>query len=181
MNLVGERVYLRPLEKRDLPIIINWGKNPDLQRFMDGEYPQTIDEGEVWLEETKKNRHAVLVGIVTKDGRLIGDIELSHISWRRGDCELRIRIGEDADRNRGFGTDALSTILEYAFLQLGLKLVYLRVYSFNQRAIRCYEKCGLRKRGRLWRRSGNMAQEIILMQIQDDQFIASRKPGSATG
>ena len=74
----------------------------------------------------------------------IGDLELDHISWRRSEAELRIRIGEKEYWNKGYGTDAVRALLDLARNNLGLRHIYLRVYRFNHRAIRCYEKCGFR-------------------------------------
>jgi diamine N-acetyltransferase len=44
--------------------------------------------------------------------------------------------------DRGLGTDATLTLLEYYFEELKFDRLYLDVASLNKRAIRCYEKCG---------------------------------------
>ena len=45
-------------------------------------------------------------------------------------------------RDRGLGTEALRLALRYAFDDLELHKVYLRVLEYNHRARRAYEKCG---------------------------------------
>lgn len=172
MRLIGKKVDLRPIQEEDLPELIRWGRNRELQHFMDGEYPKDLGEAHQWLRQAEADRQTKLLAIVTKEDRLIGDIELVHISWRRRECELRIRIGEEEDRNRGHGADAIRTLLLYAFSSLHLERVYLLVYSFNKRAIRCYTKCGFRKEGRL-RRQNDREHEIILMEVLRSQCLPS--------
>jgi RimJ/RimL family protein N-acetyltransferase len=58
-------------------------------------------------------------------------------------------IGEKEYWNRGFGTDAIETLLGYLFDELGLNRVYLIADERNVGAIHCYEKLGLRKEGLL--------------------------------
>ncbi len=132
------------------------------------------------------DRHSQHYAISTHSHLLIGHIELDHIAWRSGDAELRIRIGEKAYWDQGFGTDAVRTLVRHAFSALGLTRVYLRVFAANRRAIRCYEKVGFRKEGRL-RRPGPDGGEVtlFLMRILRSEFFqgpraparaASRKP-----
>lgn len=61
-------------------------------------------------------------------------------------AELSIWIGHDF-RNGGYGTEALRLALGYAFSDLKLHKVYLRVLEYNVRAIRTYEKCGFHVEG----------------------------------
>jgi RimJ/RimL family protein N-acetyltransferase len=61
-------------------------------------------------------------------------------------AELSIWIGEGY-RNGGNGTEALRLALGYAFGELKLHKLYLRVLEYNTRAIRTYEKCGFRVEG----------------------------------
>ncbi|MCI2424239.1 GNAT family N-acetyltransferase [Saccharopolyspora sp. K220] len=49
---------------------------------------------------------------------------------------------------RGLGSEATQLVLEYAFTELGLHRVDLRVLAFNERAIACYTTCGFVIEGR---------------------------------
>ena len=90
------------------------------------------------------------------------------------EAELRIRIGEKEYWNRGYGTLALREILQRAFFEFRLDSVYLRVYTFNLRAIHCYEKAGFRKEAFLKRRLDENWKEILLMRIDKDRFVKSQ-------
>lgn len=104
-------------------------------------------------------------------GRAIGEVELDHIAWRSREAELEIAIFDPDRQSRGYGTDAVTTLLTHVFSTMGLRRVYLRVHAANAMAIRCYEKAGFRKKGRLQRcLEGNAAEEILLMSIDREQF-----------
>jgi RimJ/RimL family protein N-acetyltransferase len=73
-------------------------------------------------------------------GRLIGRLSLRQISQRKS-ARLGITLGADYV-GLGYGTDAIRTFLAYYFQELGFETLYLDVAAPNERAIRCYEKCG---------------------------------------
>ena len=56
-------------------------------------------------------------------------------------------IGNKDFWDRGYGTEAVRLLLRFGFLTLNLNNIRLTVHSFNERAIRCYEKCGFKRCG----------------------------------
>ena len=58
-------------------------------------------------------------------------------------------IGDKAHWNGGYGTDAVLTVLHFAFRQMNLNKVALGVFDFNERAMAVYRKCGFVEEGRL--------------------------------
>jgi len=90
---------------------------------------------------------------------------------------MRIRIGAKSLWDQGLGTEAVTVLLFHAFRNMNLSRVYLRVYDDNHRAIRCYQKVGFKKEGRLLRSNNNQPfREIILMRILKNEFV--RRNGS---
>ncbi|MBE3577450.1 MAG: GNAT family N-acetyltransferase [Limnochordales bacterium] len=163
MVLIGKMVKLRPLLPQDLPLIVASARDPQIQRLVDGAYPSSLAECAPWFNALKANRNHKHFAIIAPDNRFIGDIELDSISWRRREGELRICICNPNYWNRGLGTDAVATLAAYAFDQLHLRLIYLRVYRENRRAIRCYEKVGFRIVGWLRRPTEAGIREVYLM------------------
>jgi len=76
----------------------------------------------------------------------IGQIFIDEIFGNNADNQA---IGEKAYWSQGHGTDAVRLLLRYGFNELNLNRICLHVYSFNTRAIRCYEKAGFVLEGRL--------------------------------
>jgi len=168
----GEHIVLRPIQEADYPLLAKWGQDPELGRLLEGDYPRSLDDCPAWHRKIISSRHRQLWGIQLAAGGLIGDVELDHIAWRSGDAELRIRIGERQHWGRGYGTEAVRLLLSHAFSSLNLKRVYLRVFSFNERAIRCYRKAGFRREGMLVRRAPDgQRRTVLLMRILRDEFL----------
>lgn len=168
----GDLVVLRPLERGDFPSVVRWSQDSELSSLVDGGVPESLAECEEWYRKAKSDRYHQIMAIVAREtGQLIGDIELNHITWRNGHAEMRIRIGEKDHWDKGFGTDAIQVLLRYVFTHLHLSRLYLRVYTFNRRAIACYEKCGFRKEGLLRRpdEAGN-PREIMLMRVLREEY-----------
>ena len=172
MLITGDKVQLRPITAADFTRIVTWSNDVEVCRYIDGDFPATLDDCQIWLQRADSDRHNQRFAItILENSELIGDIELDHITWRSGDAELRIRIGERNHWDKGYGTDAVRALLSHAFVHMNLSRIYLRVFSENQRAIRCYEKSGLKKEGRLMRRSeSGQPREILLMRILKQEF-----------
>jgi RimJ/RimL family protein N-acetyltransferase len=64
--------------------------------------------------------------------------------WADQVAWLGIGIGEPDYRSRGYGSDTLRLLLNYAFNELGVWKVQLSAVGDNARAIRAYEKVGFR-------------------------------------
>lgn len=171
MIIRGEKVSLRPITPSDLPRLVEWSQDPEVKRHLEGDYPLNLEEASIWFRSMLSDRHNKRWAIVAADGHLIGDIELDHITWRSGEAELRICIGEKAYWDQGYGTDAVSTVCRHAFDDMQLQRVYLRVFADNPRAVRCYAKAGFRKEGRLRRpdQSGTL-REIFLMRLLQTEY-----------
>jgi RimJ/RimL family protein N-acetyltransferase len=88
-------------------------------------------------------------------------------------------IGDPAYWDGGYGTDAVRTLLDHVFLQMGLKKVYLHTLVWNTRAQKCFRKCGFSECGRV-ARSG---YDFILMEMKrpDKLHDAARSGTSAPG
>lgn len=95
-----------------------------------------------------------------------------HIDNKNRSAECIIDIGEKNMWGKGIGSSAMSLILEFAFGELNLHRVCLQVFSFNERAIKLYEKMGFSHEGRLRHalyRSGNW-HDIVLMSILKSEY-----------
>jgi RimJ/RimL family protein N-acetyltransferase len=58
-------------------------------------------------------------------------------------------IGDKEYWSRGYGTDAILTMLRYGFEELNLNRVDLTCDQRNARGIACYLKCGFIEEGRM--------------------------------
>ncbi|MCG7346293.1 GNAT family N-acetyltransferase [Sporosarcina sp. ACRSL] len=106
----------------------------------------------------------------------IGVTSLINIDTKNRNAECIIDIGEKDYWGKGYGTEALDMLLEYAFLELNLHRVSLRVFSFNERAIHIYQKLGFVKEGVMREslyRNGEW-HDIIIMGILKREYLSKR-------
>ena len=78
---------------------------------------------------------------------MVAFVSLEDILWAHGVAWLGIGIGDRDQWGKGYGRDAISLVLSYAFRELNLHRVQLSVFEYNERAIALYEKLGFRQEG----------------------------------
>jgi RimJ/RimL family protein N-acetyltransferase len=109
-------------------------------------------EEEDWLENLKNRKDTIHFSIVisNKDDSdiLIGNCGIHDINWKNRVGEAGIVIGERPYQNKGYGSEAMELLLEYAFSTVNLNRIELNVYDYNSRAIKLYKKLGFTEEGR---------------------------------
>jgi RimJ/RimL family protein N-acetyltransferase len=80
--------------------------------------------------------------------KLIGNCGFFDIDHVNQTAELGIFIGNKVFRNKGYGSEALSLLIDYGFKALNFHNIMLKVYEFNKNAIKCYEKVGFKQIGK---------------------------------
>jgi RimJ/RimL family protein N-acetyltransferase len=149
--IVSEHLHLRPIRQDDLPVLRAWFDNPATMRFWGRPMPlATADQFEADLAgRFRRFDEAGYFLIELLDGTPIGRIEYERLDSRARSAEVMILIGEEEARGKGYGTEAMVTLLRYLFHQRNLHRVGLTVIAWNERAIRSYEKVGFVVEGRL--------------------------------
>ena len=106
----ADAVRFRPLVKEDLSRLVRWNCDPEVERFVDLGLPRDLAACVAWWEENRRSKNIRLFALEDEKGQLIGDLELSHICWRRREAELLDpdwgkKLLEQGLRNAGFATD----------------------------------------------------------------------------
>ncbi len=104
--------------------------------------PYTREEELAFVRKKMEETTTMWSMLEKESGAFIGNIELMDV--RDADGELGIAITA-ARQDRGYGTEAIRRLLDYAFTDLKLERVWLKVYPDNTRAIHVYEHCGFRE------------------------------------
>jgi RimJ/RimL family protein N-acetyltransferase len=150
--LERSKVRLRPLGEADVPLLARWYTDPEVVHWShlseDPPELRTLDAHRERYRAIRDDSRRIPWCIETLEGTAIGDCGLVDVH-AHGRAELAITIGEKDWWARGYGTDAVRAVLDFAFDALLLRRVYLITDADNDRAIRCYEKCGFRREGLL--------------------------------
>ncbi len=185
-NLKGEKVTLRALEPSDAAAAQAWINDPDFCRFLrDISFPFSLRAEQDWIEsQVAADGEGSYTFAIEADNRaLIGTIGLHRISYKDGHAGMGVGIGLPEYRGRGYGTDAIGTLLRFCFGDLRLHKVWLEVDCGNDRAIRCYERIGFRQEGTMRDHSykDNRYRDYYLMSILDREFKGWRKGANGNG
>jgi len=86
--------------------------------------------------------------IVVK-GEKIGQANYNKIDLENKNVELDIIIGDRENMGKGFGPDALKTLMKYLFSNFDINKIWIGARANNQRAVEAYEKTGFKKEGLL--------------------------------
>jgi RimJ/RimL family protein N-acetyltransferase len=146
--LIGTKIYLRPLERTDAPVIAPWFNDPDVRRTVLAYRPLNLRAEEELIDKLTQDEQVIVLGIVVPPADLlIGVTGLHHIDFKNRHAAFGIVIGDKAAWGKGYGTEATRLIVQHAFETVNLNRVWLHVYEFNERGIRTYERVGFQKEG----------------------------------
>ena len=135
----------------------------------------TVELERELLQSLSREHSYAIVDI--KTNQLLGNIGLINVDHINRSCEIGIFIGEKSQWDKGYGTEAMSLLIDYSYMKLNLNNILLRVYDFNKRAITSYEKIGFRKIGEI--RKGlirNMEyHNVVLMDLLPEDFYKGKE------
>ena len=171
-KLVGDRIYLSPRNSEDVEKFTEWLNDFETTDYTGKSGILTTLDGERKYLEENSNPEATFVIVTLEDNKMIGTVSLEDINWINRTATLGIFIGDKEFRSKGYGTEAIRLILEYGFKYMNLYNIKLDLMEFNERALKCYEKCGFKEYGR--RRKCKFVNgkyyDSISMDILADEF-----------
>jgi RimJ/RimL family protein N-acetyltransferase len=182
----GEHVRLTAIEPGDLPAMTRWYRDSDYMRRLDADIaaPKTEKQVAEFIEEQQKSATAFAFAIRPADGEdVIGYGALEGILWSQQVTWLAIGIGEAAQRGQGYGEEAMRLMLRFAFDELNLRRVQLTVFSYNELAIRLYEKLGFRREGvfREFLQRDGQVHDMLLYGLLRREWEAQKRQNSSEG
>lgn len=182
--MVGERVYLRPLELDDAELMA-YGDMVETDDMMERgripgspiAYRRYIEDGQPKpANATPPEVHfsICLRGEPNAD-TAIGAVNIDHIDWinRTGETGSGLL---PAYRNQGYGTEAKHLLLEYAFDRLQLHIIESHVWEPNTRSAAALAKQGYRLAGRLkWDELHHgVYRDVLVFDVLRDEWLHAR-------
>ena len=156
-------------------VLTRWNADAEVRHWLhrSEDPPELLSRAEVgrWVAQGLSDPSEARFMIEAAGGRLIGEIRLREIH-PCGRAELAILIGEKDQWSRGYGGDAIRTLLRLAFGELQLRRVTLITDADNTRGIRCYERCGFRHEGvlRAHRLRYGRPLDMVAMAVLRDEY-----------
>lgn len=141
----GKLVNLRAMEIGDAERAHRWMNDREVTEHLNMRYPLSMAAEQAYVAGNASSPigfDAPAFAIETKDGIHIGGLNFHRTAPEDRKALLGISIGDKAYWSRGYGTDAIVTLLRFAFDEMNLHRVELTVRAPNERARACYRKCG---------------------------------------
>ncbi len=153
LMIKGEKLHVRTLIEEDKFLLTKWLSNPEVLQYYEGrDNPFDVEKVE---ENFFKEEDDATRCLIEFDGEPIGYIQFYEV-----DEEERLLYGYDSTEsiygmdqfigesdywNKGVGTQLVHSMVAYLIEEKGVDRIVMDPQTWNERAIRCYEKCGFTK------------------------------------
>ncbi|MDF2532327.1 MAG: acetyltransferase [Clostridia bacterium] len=176
----GQKVRLRAYRKEDIPLRLSYINDAEIASHLtdDIPFPITQYEEERWFEAISSNSDIYKFAIETKDDQLfIGGCSINDVDWKNSVATIGIFIGNRDYWRNGYGSDAMNILVSFIFNQMNINKVRLTCYSFNQRALKSFEKYGFVVEGVLRKEifKDGCYYDKIAMGILREEFLQKRQ------
>lgn len=166
----GHKIYLRPTHSSDADLVYRWENNPEVWEISQTAEPFTKEEIEKFvcqLPDLHGMKQLRLIICEKTSNRAIGAIDLFDFDARNRRAGVGILIAEMADRDVGFGGEALDLLMGYCTKNLNLVQLYCNILVDNVSSISLFKSKGFEEVGvkRAWIKSGEVWKDEILLQM----------------
>jgi len=170
----GRLVLLREKHIDDAERDYGWRRDPELAEYDAARpismslrsYVQTVSDE---LQHPSPYRRTYAIEDMTT-GTHIGNVMYYGFERERQQTELGITIGDRAYWSKGYGTDAVRTMLGVLFDELRVRRVYLHTLTWNDRAQVAFRRAGFGDTGQVHR----AGYDFIRMEVSREEFDAQR-------
>lgn len=170
----GEKVCLRAYRQEDILLATMYMNDKELKDLLvtNIPFPMTIWEEDQWIKSQKYNNDGIYNFAIEdyNTGRFIGGCGIQNVNWLSRVATVGIMIGDKSYWGKGYGTEAMKLLVNFIFNDMNLNKVKLGTFSFNERAIKSYKKCGFEVEGVLKNeifKNGKYYDEILMSVFKD--------------
>lgn len=150
LRIEGARILLRSVAVSDVDGPYHrWMNDPEVTRFLEARFSSNDKRSmKKFVQDALKNPDALFLAIVLKDGnRHIGNIKLGPINRHHGCGDVGIIIGEKDCWGKGYATEALKLLSDYAFGTLKLHKLTAGCYANNAGSEKAFLAAGFVQEG----------------------------------
>jgi diamine N-acetyltransferase len=149
MILRGKRTLVRAINPEEFFLFYTWATQSEAATYWYGDrcgtrIPSPQDFRNEWQpfyfdgSQPEKGRSFVIIA----DGKPIGQINYNEINRICNAVDIDVLIGEDLQKGKGYGSDAIRTLVNHLFQYMHIEHCELKVLADNTRAIQAYLRIG---------------------------------------
>lgn len=179
MQLKTKRLILRPLKDSDAKSVQENINNIEVSKWLlVVKYPYTLKDAKSWIKHNKekwksKKKDDYSFGIeLRQERKVIGGMGIHKVKKDQGTAELGYWLGANYHR-KGYGSEALKAVLDFAFKKLKLRRIAAGVYVGNPSSGKLFEKFGAKQEGflrkaRICKADGKIKDEILYGLLREE-------------
>ena len=138
--LIRNKIDFRKLTKNDFEKIYNWCQNKNVYEWFEQRKLSLDEIKEKYQKKLDlKKQDLFIIVCNNKDIGLVQIYKYDDISY-----EYDLFIGEEDYLSKGIGTEIVNIINEKIFKEYQANSIILHVFKRNERACKCYLKCGFK-------------------------------------
>lgn len=147
--LETSRLRLRRFTGADMPVFLAYRNDPEIARYQSWESYSEV-EGQAFLEHQRQTLPGTpgawcqFALEELSSGRMLGDCALHVDGTEQRKGEIGFTLARE-NQGRGFATEAVGRLLEYAFDELGLHRVVAITDCRNHASVSLLERVGMRR------------------------------------
>ncbi|WCO02824.1 GNAT family N-acetyltransferase [Psychroserpens ponticola] len=145
INLKGKHIYLRALEPEDLDFIYEIENDQSVWEISNTMTPysrflikQYLENAHQDIFEAKQLR----LVICNSDNLAVGLIDLFDFDFKNKRAGIGVLIKDIANRQKGFGNEALELLIDYSANHLDLQQLYCNVSEDNRMSLKLFKNHG---------------------------------------
>ena len=170
-----KKVYLRAFEPDDYKTTITWRQDEETWSLLGStRYFVSSEYEKKWIESAIFDPNNIKLAICeTVSNCHIGNVYLNNINKIHRTAEIGILIGNKEYRKRGYGTEAVAQIIDYAFNELGLHRLQAVILESNAASKRTFQKIGFSEEGLMRHtlyKNGAYQNQLIMSILSSEYF-----------
>ena len=182
MSIEGKKIYLRAMELEDMDSYREMINDSSIARNVLGwSFPVSKQEQLKWYEKAVMDKKNLRFTIVLKESNeVVGMVTLSEIDWQNRRASHGIKLSSNCPKRQGIATDAVMTLMKYAFEEMNLNRLDGGRIAYNTASQKLYEKCGWHAEGlkkKALYRNGEYHDQVITGILKEEYLIIKEKMG----
>lgn len=177
LPLTGPRLSLTAYSQEDLQALLPFFQDMATLRYYlpTTVRPFNLEQVGLLLQDWNDGQTNFVFAIRQQD-QICGLVNLDGLDFPNSHAEIGIAITSKLQRGKGFASEALNLLLDFAFGELNLQRIWCRIISGNEPSVRLFTRAGFVQEGvlrRHVRRSGDF-RDMLVFGLLRDEYLASK-------
>lgn len=149
--LEGSCIHLKTLELEDVKhSYLEWFSNKDVMRFLEVRFcpPKSLLDLVKFVSSINNDDNSIMAGIFLNNNKShIGNIKIGPINKNHATADIGYLIGDRSAWGKGYASQAIQLMVEYAFSDLGLSKLTAGCSQGNEGSRKALLKAGFSQEG----------------------------------